>query len=291
MTVTYITRDGTKIDGTTGQDHLLEVIYGHALTRMLLRPFLSPAVSDICGKFLSTRLSRRIVPSFVKKNHIDLGIYERQEFDSYNAFFTRKIKAEQRPINDQKNVLISPSDGKVTAYPITQKGRFWIKHTQYTAAQLLKDERLAERYMGGWIYVIRLTVDDYHRYCYVADGRKSRQRKIRGVLHTVNPVANDYYPIYKMNSREYCLLKTKELGTILLMEVGALMVGKISNHEEDSAQVKRGDEKGMFEFGGSTIVVMTEPGMAEPDKDIIHNTKVQAETLVKMGEPIGCKYE
>ena len=291
MTVTYITRDGTKIDGTTGQDHLLEVIYGHALTRMLLRPFLSPAVSDICGKFLSTRLSRRIIPSFVKKNHIDLGIYEKQEFNSYNAFFTRKIKAEQRPINEQKNILISPSDGKVTAYPITQKGRFWIKHTQYTAAQLLKDERLAERYMGGWIYVIRLTVDDYHRYCYVADGRKSRQRKIRGVLHTVNPVANDYYPIYKMNSREYCLLKTKELGTILLMEVGALMVGKISNHEEDSAQVKRGDEKGMFEFGGSTIVVMTEPGMAEPDKDIIHNTKAQAETLVKMGEPIGCKYE
>ena len=291
MSVTYITRDGMKIDGTTGQDHLLEVIYGHALTRMLLRPFLSPAVSDICGKILSTRLSRRIIPSFVKKNHIDLGIYEKQEFNSYNAFFTRKIKAEQRPINEQKNILISPSDGKVTAYPITQKGRFWIKHTQYTAAQLLKDERLAERYMGGWIYVIRLTVDDYHRYCYVADGRKSRQRKIRGVLHTVNPVANDYYPIYKMNSREYCLLKTKELGTILLMEVGALMVGKINNHEEDSAQVKRGDEKGMFEFGGSTIVVMTEPGMAEPDKDIIHNTKVQAETLVKMGEPIGCKYE
>ena len=291
MTVTYITRDGTKIDGTTGQDHLLEVIYGHALTRMLLRPFLSPVVSDICGKFLSTRLSRRIMPSFVKKNHIDLSIYEKQEFDSYNAFFTRKIKAEQRPINDQKNVLISPSDGKVTAYPITQKGRFWIKHTQYTAAQLLKDERLAERYMGGWIYVIRLTVDDYHRYCYVADGRKSRQRKIRGVLHTVNPVANDYYPIYKMNSREYCLLKTKEFGTILLMEVGALMVGKINNHEEDSAQVKRGDEKGMFEFGGSTIVVMTEPGMTKPDKDIIQNTKVQAETLIKMGEPIGCKYE
>ena len=291
MAVTYITRDGTKIDGTTGQDHLLEVIYGHALTRMLLRPFLSPAVSDICGKFLSTRFSRRIIPSFVKKNHIDLSIYEKQEFDSYNAFFTRKIKTEQRPINNQKNVLISPSDGKVTAYPITQKGRFWIKNTQYTAAQLLKDERLAERYMGGWIYVIRLTVDDYHRYCYVADGRKSRQRKIRGVLHTVNPVANDYYPIYKMNSREYCLLKTKEFGTILLMEVGALMVGKINNHEEDSAQVKRGDEKGMFEFGGSTIVVMTEPGMTEPDKDIIQNTKVQVETLVKMGEPIGCKYE
>lgn len=289
MAVTYMTREGEKIDGTTGQDRLLEVIYGHALTRMMIRPLLSPAVSDICGKFLSTRFSRRMIPSFVKKNHIDLSIYEKQEFDSYNAFFTRKIKAEQRPVDDRENVLVSPSDGKVSAYPITREGRFWIKHTEYTAAQLLKDERLAERYMGGWIYVIRLTVDDYHRFCYVADGRKSRQRKIRGVLHTVNPVANDHYPIYKMNSREYCLLKTKELGTLLLMEVGALMVGKVHNHEENAADVKRGQEKGMFEFGGSTIVVMTEPGEAEPDEDIIRNTRAQAETLVKMGESIGCK--
>lgn len=291
MAVTYITRDGMKIDGTTGQDHLLEVIYGHALTRMLLRPFLSPAVSDICGKFLSTRLSRRIIPSFVKKNHIDLGIYEKQEFDSYNAFFTRKIKAEQRPINEQKNILISPSDRKVTAYPITQKGRFWIKHTQYSAAQLLKDERLAERYMGGWIYVIRLTVDDYHRYCYVSDGYRSSGRRIEGVLHTVNPVANDCYPIYKMNTREYCLLKTRKLGTVLTMEVGALMVGKICNYVKQPCEVHRGEEKGRFEFGGSTIIVMTEPGKVIPDQDLRTNTIEYAETLVKMGEHIGAQIE
>ena len=286
MAVTYITRDGTKIDGTTGQDHLLEVIYGHALTRMLLRPFLSPAVSDICGKFLSTRLSRRIIPSFVKKNHIDLGIYEKQEFDSYNAFFTRKIKAEQRPINEQKNILISPSDGKVTAYPITQKGRFWIKHTQYSAAQLLKDERLAERYMGGWIYVIRLTVDDYHRYCYVADGEKSQNYHIRGVFHTVNPVANDVYPIYKENTREYSLLKTKRFKTILMMEVGALMVGRITNYEE-AGTVRKGQEKGKFEFGGSTIILLLQKDAAVLDSDLIRNTEEGYETIVKMGERIG----
>ena len=86
-----------------------------------------------------------------------------------------------------------------------------------------------------------------------------------------------------MNSREYCLLKTKELGTILLMEVGALMVGKINNHEEDSAQVKRGDEKGMFEFGGSTIVVMTEPGMAEPDKGYYPQYKSTGRDIGKNG--------
>lgn len=291
MAVTYVDRAGNKYDGTTGQDRLLEVIYGHRVTRMLIRPLLSPVVSRICGKFLSTRLSKMIIPSFVKKNHIDLGIYEKQKFDSYNAFFTRKIKDGQRKIDDRKNVLISPSDGKVSVYPITKEGRIWIKHTEYTVSRLLKDERLAERYMGGFVYVIRLTVDDYHRYCYVADGIKSSQRKIPGVLHTVNPVANDHYPIYKMNSREYCLLKTKELGTVLTMEVGALMVGKIHNHEKSTASVKKGQEKGMFEFGGSTIVVMTEPGKVEPDEDILKATKAQAELLIKMGESIGCKRE
>ena len=289
MAVTYMDRAGNKYDGTTGQDRLLEFIYSHALTRMLIRPLLSPVVSRICGKFLNTRFSKKMIPSFVKNNHIDLSIYEKQKFDSYNAFFTRKIKDGYRKIDDRENILISPSDGKVSVYPVTKEGRLWIKHTEYTVAQLLKDEHLAERYMGGFVYVIRLTVDDYHRYCYVADGKKSRQRKIHGVLHTVNPVANDHYPIYKMNSREYCLLKTKELGTILIMEVGALMVGKIHNHEKATAIVKRGVEKGMFEFGGSTIVVMTEPGKVEPDEDIVEATKVQAELLVKMGEAIGTK--
>ena len=66
----------------------------------------------------------------------------------------------------------------------------------------------------------------------MADGVKSAQRKIRGVFHTVNPVANDYAPIYKMNTREYCLVQTEELGTVLQMEVGALMVGRIKNHKK-----------------------------------------------------------
>ena len=122
-------------------------------------------------------------------------------------------------------MLISPCDGKVTVCPIQRDGLFLIKQTQYTVRSLLKDEKLAKRYEGGTAYIIRLTVDDYHRYCYVADGVKSAQRKIRGVFHTVNPVANDYAPIYKMNTREYCLVQTEELGTVLQMEVGALMVG------------------------------------------------------------------
>jgi len=186
-------------------------------------------------------------------------------------------------------VLISPCDGKVTVCPIRRDGLFLIKQTQYTVRSLLKDEKLAKRYEGGTAYIIRLTVDDYHRYCYVADGVKSAQRKIRGVFHTVNPVANDYAPIYKMNTREYCLVQTEELGTVLQMEVGALMVGRIKNHKKKVSVVHRGEEKGMFEFGGSTVVLLTEPGKVQTDEDLVRNSATGAETLVKMGEKIGEK--
>lgn len=287
----YRDRKGNEYNGESGQDRLLAFVYGHAVTRLLIRPLLSPIVSRIGGAFLNTRISTLGIRPFVEKNGIDLSIYEKQTFASYNEFFTRKIRAAERPVDMRENVLISPSDGKVSVYPIEENGTFRIKHTPYTVRQLLRDDRLAERYMGGWIYVIRLTVDDYHRYCYVADGHRSSERRIEGVLHTVNPVANDCYPIYKMNTREYCLLKTKELGTVLAMEVGALMVGKICNYKKGPCEVHRGGEKGRFEFGGSTIIVMTEPGKVVPDPDLIANTGEQAETLVKMGERIGVRVE
>ena len=136
--------------------------------------------------------------------------------------------------------------------------------------------------------VVRLTVDDYHRYCYVDDGEKSEQVRIRGVLHTVNPAANDAYPIYKMNAREYCLLRTEHFGTVLMMEVGALMVGRIRNYHQ-KCRVKRGQEKGRFEFGGSTVVLLLEPGKVEPDRDLLVNSRKGYETIVKMGEQIGRK--
>ena len=209
--------------------------------------------------------------------------------DEIMEFANKEMDNVVLSIDGRKEVLISPCDGKVTVCPIRRDGLFLIKQTQYTVRSLLKDEKLAKRYEGGTAYIIRLTVDDYHRYCYVADGVKSAQRKIRGVFHTVNPVANDYAPIYKMNTREYCLVQTEELGTVLQMEVGALMVGRIKNHKKKVSVVHRGEEKGMFEFGGSTVVLLTEPGKVQTDEDLVRNSATGAETLVKMGEKIGEK--
>ena len=126
----------------------------------------------------------------------------------------------------RENILVSPCDGKLSVHRISSDSRFNIKDTEYTVGQLLKNEQLARRYTDGYALIFRLTVDDYHHYCYVADGRKSENVTLPGVFHTVNPAANDVYPIYKENAREYCLLKTEKFGTILMMEVGAMMVGK-----------------------------------------------------------------
>ena len=73
MSIIYIDRKGHKRQGETGQDRLLAFIYGHAVTRCLIRPFLSPVVSRIGGAFLDTRISGLAVPGFVKKNGIDLS--------------------------------------------------------------------------------------------------------------------------------------------------------------------------------------------------------------------------
>ena len=127
-------------------------------------------------------------------------------------------------------------------YEIGEDSVFNIKNTEYDLHDLLKDKKLAERYKGGHLWLYRLCVDDYHRYIYPVNGIKSGNRRINGVYHTVQPIANDYYPIYKENTREYCLIKTKDAGTVLMMEVGALLVGRIANDEICAARVSRGRE-------------------------------------------------
>ncbi|OYP54363.1 phosphatidylserine decarboxylase, partial [Lachnotalea glycerini] len=107
-----------------------------------------------------------------------------------------------------------------------------------------------------------------------------------GVYHTVNPLANDVIPIYKENTREFSIIKSENFGNILTMEVGALLVGRIVNYHE-KANVRRGEEKGKFEFGGSTIILCLEKGRVIIDEDILANSLNGVETVVKMGEKIG----
>ncbi len=269
------------------QDQTLHFLYETAVGRAMLKVLISPCVSKLGGCVLSTRLSSLAVDRFVKANNIDLTLCQKRKFDSFNDFFTRKLKKGARPVEMDTAYVVSPCDGALSVYPITEKSLFTIKNSIYTVKQLLQNEALAKRYEGGNLWLYRLCVDDYHRYIYPFSGRKSEQQYISGVFHTVNPIANERYLIYKENTREYCLIQTEECGTVLMMEVGAMMVGKIENHVHREERVKRGKEKGNFAFGGSTIIVLTQKGMAEPNLKILKNTARGIETKVKLGEIVG----
>lgn len=280
------TRDGHLTEGADGQDRLLAALYGCAAGRLLLKPLTQPGMSRLAGRFLSTRASRVLIKPFIRSNGIDMSQFEPVEYGSYNEFFSRRIREGARKVDMEPKHLISPCDSKLTALPITETGRFTLKHTEYTVGSLLKNPALAAEYVGGWALIFRLTVDDYHRYCYAFDAEKGENVSIPGKLHTVNPIAGDFFPIYKENAREYTILHTREFGDVIAMEVGALLVGKIVNHHGKAA-VKRGQEKGCFQFGGSTVVLLLKQDAAIVDEDILENSRNGIETVVKFGEKIG----
>ena len=248
------------------QDRFLHMMYSHAAGRAAMQPLVQSFVSRAAGCFLGSRLSVPLVVPFVKKNHISLKECTAKQFISFNDFFVRKLKMDARPFSNAPQDFISPCDARLTVYPIHENGKFEIKNTEYTLEQLLRDRKLAKRYEGGTLFLFRLSVDDYHRYLFVDDGVCSTERRIEGVLHTVNPAANDFCPIYKENTRTYTLLQSANFGTLLQMEVGAMMVGKIVNENAGEARrVQRGEEKGYFAFGGSTVIVLAQKGSAVPE--------------------------
>lgn len=279
-------RQGNLTENSSSQDRILEKLYGSIGGRMILRPLVSPWFSKFGGKVLDSRISAIVVPGFIRKHRISMKDYEPRYYHSYNDFFTRKIRSEARMIDRKGEHFISPCDSRLSVYPIDESSCVTIKHTPYTVASLLNNHTLAQEYQGGYLWVFRLSVEDYHHYIYVDDGNESARVRIPGVFHTVNPVANDVYPIYKKNTREYSVLNSDHFGEVLMMEVGALLVGKIENHPITEG-VYRGQEKGKFAFGGSTIVLMTKKNRVLPDEDIRMRSRKGIETRVRMGEKVG----
>ena len=286
----YIDRKGNITIEESGQDRLLKKLYNQKAGRFSLKILTRPALSVAGGLFLSCPLSVILIPGFIRRNHIKMEEYEPQVYKSYNDFFIRRIRPERRPLCLDENAVISPCDGKVSAVRIGDDQHLLIKGRDYTVEDLLKNRTLAARYKGGYAILIRLTVDNYHHFCYPAEGRRTPIRRIRGSLHTVNPAANEFYPIYAENQRDYCIIHSRQFGNILQMEVGALMVGRIKNLQKGSCYVRKGQEKGWFEFGGSSVLLLLPPGRVHASEDLLINTRNGFETIIRQGERIGeCK--
>lgn len=258
----------------------LRFLYGTVAGRLLLKPLTRPGVSRLAGVLLNTRTSRCLIRPFVRRSGIDMSEYLPERYRSYNAFFCRQIRPSRRLLGD--GPLVSPCDGRLSAYAITDDLRFTVKYTEYTVSSLVQNDALARRFAGGTALVFRLAVDDYHRYCYPVDGAAGETVTIPGRFHTVQPIANDHYPIYKENTRQVTTIHSDQLGEVAMVEVGALLVGRIINHAI-SGPVEKGQEKGYFQFGGSTIVLLIGRGVTV-DQEFFQNTAEGWETRVYWGE-------
>ena len=202
-------------------------------------------------------------------------------FRSFNDFFTRK-KTVSAQMADPR-ALLAVADSKMRYYPITEDLQLKIKNCVYDLPDILEDERLAARYRGGTCIVFRLSVDDYHRYHFLDDGKLAATKRIKGVLHTVRSVS-EKHRVFARNTRQVSVLETAHLGQVVQVEIGALLVGKIHNHEKDT--FTRMEEKGYFEFGGSTIVLLLKSPVRF-DEDIANMNDAGIEAQVCAGERIG----
>lgn len=261
----------------------LRFLYHTVIGRFLLKILVARWISRLCGAFLSSRLSKPLIKSFVKNNNIDLSQFHSDNFKCFNDCFCRKIKDGLRPLPEDESVFFSPCDGLLSAYHLQSDTVLPVKQSAYTLSSLLNEERLEEKYKDGICLVFRLCVNHYHRYCYPVSGVKGENVFIKGRLHTVRPIALEARPVFAENCREYTVIETEKFGSVLQMEVGAMLVGKIANLHGSGA-VTRGDEKGMFLYGGSTVILLLEKDKININERFFEATANNEETPVLMGE-------
>ncbi len=284
-------RLGNVVASDSKQDKTLSFLYETAIGKMINKLLVRKFVSNLGRMYMESFLSKRRIGKLIKSYNIDMADYETREFSSFNDFFTRKLAPDKRKIDMDSNAVISPADSKLTVYDIDEDSIYRIKGCDYSIQTLLGgDSQLAKEFLGGQCFVYRLTVDNYHRYCYPDGGTEHSHRFIPGVYHTVNPIATTKIDVYGKNCRELTLLDTDNFGRVAYIEVGAMMVGRINNNHEIS-RFERGTEKGYFSFGGSTIIILYKKDTVIADNDIIKNSASEIETTVRYGERVGRRGE
>lgn len=254
---------------------------------------LFPLLSKIFALFAKSRFSKSKIATFIEEYKIDKNefVAPTSSFTSFNDFFIRKLKVSCRPINREKETLISPADGRCLVYPnIDNVDNFCIKGNQFNLESFLKNQEMISKFKSGSMALIRLAPMDYHHFHFPTDAFANTPAYAQGSLFSVNPIAlcQNIKILYE-NKKMYTLLKTTYFGEILFVEIGATLVGTIIQTFQPMKKYKKGEEKGYFSFGGSSIVLLFEKGRINFSKDLIVNSKDFLETKVLFGEPLGVR--
>ncbi|KIC26638.1 MULTISPECIES: archaetidylserine decarboxylase [unclassified Leisingera] len=248
--------------------------------------FRSSLISRLMGAWFDSRFSKGKIAAVVDELSIDMSeaTAPADSYGCFNDFFVRHLRPEARPFSADPKDIVSPADGRVLVFPELAEDVFVpVKGYPMSVRTMLPG--IAERFIGGALAIVRLCPADYHRYHFPAAGRITAAQDIPGALHSVNPIALGAGPdVFGENKRTWTLIETENLGSYCFVEVGAFGVGSIVNTRTSGA-VQKMDEKGYFKFGGSTVVVVFEPGKVRFADDLVANSAKGRETLVKVGQP------
>ncbi len=276
----------------------MRVLYGTSVGVAAASKIFSAGIfSRIYGAYNDSGASRHKIEEFAAELDIDLSECEKDisEYHSFNDFFARKLKKGARPLCEDEDALLSPGDGRLLVFP-DLGGTGSLTHVKWAPIDLLtlfgENKRLSERFSGGSALVLRLCPADYHRFHFPVSGKVGMTKTVDGSLHSVNPYAiESKLPVYCLNKRTICEIETARSGRVVCLEVGALFVGSIVQTYRAGMRVSRGDEKGFFKFGGSTVICFFEEGAVSFDEDLVEHSLGGTETFVKMGERIGSLLE
>ena len=287
MVQIYDRRKGVLTNHEDYQSQKLQVIYSPILARILL-PIVKSSLFSILWT-LPDYLpgSKAKIGRFIKDYQLNPEDFKEKSFKHFAAFFERSYLASSRPVCPP-DCLMAVSDGKLQVYAIDQDLSFKIKERIYLLKDLFTHQLDWSIYQGGYVFVYRLSMEDGHRYLFAESGLIEKNVTLPGSLHTIRQMGHNHCPVFIENHRQYIVINNIEMGPIIQMEVGAMTVGKIMNHPLRQAQ--RGQEKGYFKLGGSSIIVLYPAGSYKVDEDILKWSKKGFETKVLMGERIGVKH-
>jgi len=263
------------------------------ILRVLPRRRISRAMGKLADHRWSQPVERAVVGLYSRVYDVDLEDCEATRgWASFDAFFTRGLRAGARPIDPSPGALVSPADGRLDSHGTIADGTtFVVKGRPYDVAELLGSDEEAERYVGGTGCVVYLSPRDYHRV----------HAPVEGVIAEIRSMPGDYFPVnaigmshvgnlFAINRRVAIAIDTPSLGRVTVVMVAAIVVGRITvsaidardvpsgRHRFDPpVRVERGDEIGMFHLGSTAVVLVEARARAHWDG---------REGMVKVGQRI-----
>lgn len=247
-----------------------------------------PLYDWLLAVYQNTRRSARQIEPFIKKHHIDMSEFKPVTYRSFAEFFDREFLPGERPFTTSPNEMAAFAEARYFGWDtIRPDQEFPIKGCSLRAEQILGSATRAAPFIDGPVVLGRLSPVDYHHVHYPDDGTTIERAQLGRSLWTVQWHALQHQPdILLRNERQINILDTAHFGKLAFVEVGAMSVGRIVQVHPLDKPFRRGDEKSVFKFGGSAVIVFGEPGKWRPSEDILQDTQENIETLVRLGDVI-----